>query len=701
MFKQVSKILVLSGLLFLSAQVAKAEEVMLKQSFHDADIVSVIEAVSKLTAKNFIIDPRVKGNVTLIAPEPMPAESLYETLLLILKVHGFVAIPGESAIRIVPANTARDQLPFAEGGDSTSENWVTEVLTIKNVSASKLVAVLRPLVAREGHLVALSDSNKLILTDTQANILRIKAILNTVDVNDAISYEIITLKNASAEEMVRTIKSIIPKTTDGSPLVVNFDERSNRIILSGDSQERLKLRTLIADLDVPIPSVGRVQVVYLHYAKAKDLVPILKKIATNQSLLNSAASDAGTAGQANLAAAPATQPAQGGTASATDTQLDSKTAKDRIGIEADERMNAIVITAPPQVLSALKGVIKQLDVRRAQVLIEAILVEVSQSKQAKLGVEWGLMGNSGIGQINFTGAIATLAGAAANPAAAAAAMGTGASLAAGDLTGSRGWGALLSALSGDSESNILSTPTLLTLDNEEAEIVVGKEVPFQTGSYTATTTSVSNPFSTIERKNVGLKLKVKPQINEGNAIFLEIDQEVSDVLPKSDAVDLETSKRQIRTKIIVGDGDVIVLGGLLSEKESDVTQKVPGLGDIPWLGNLFSYQSKQREKVNLMVFLRTVIVRDNAMSNFYSQKKYTHLLSEQEALLQRKDDVLIKGLRPHLPTLEQWQNGEAATPYSGESTLPAEEVPVIKVLPPKDTNNQPDTTPAVAPAQQP
>jgi general secretion pathway protein D len=310
-------------------------------------------------------------------------------------------------------------------------------------------------------------------------------------------------------------------------------------------------------------------------------------------------------------------------------------------------------------------VIKQLDIRRAQVLIEAILVEVSESKQAELGVEWVANGPNGVGMIDFSGTIPALLGSASNPAAAAAALGSGASMAVGQIgANNQGWGALIRALNADSRSNILATPTILTLDNEKAEIVVGREVPFQTGSYTGTSggTTPSNPFNTIERKDVGLKLKVKPQINEGNEVFLEIDQEVSDVLPKGDAVDLQTTKRQIKTKIIVADGHMIVLGGLLNERETEVEKKMPVLGDLPLLGALFTSKQNVREKVNLMVFLRPVIVRDNTMSSYYSNKKYRLIRQDEQNLLEN-DLGLLEGLRPHLPSIEQWKDSIPATPY--------------------------------------
>jgi len=637
----------------------ESNNVELNQNFKNVDIKVVIEAVAKLTGRNYIIDQRVKGKVTLIAPKAMSPKSLNETLMSILRVHGYVAIPGENAISIVPANLARDRISY-KGENLEKDSWITEVIEVRNVSASKLVAVLRPLVAREGHLVAMQESNNLIVTDSIKNISRIKKIIRKVDVNTAAGYEILKVRHGSAEEMVKTIKSVMPKPTAGVDLKINFDERSNNIVLSGDSKTRKGIVSLISQLDIPIESAGRVQVVYLRYAKAEDLVPVLQKISTNRSLLNSA--DENSSGVKN-----------GAKPSAKVTQIDSKTLKDSISIEADERVNAVIISAPPQVLGALKDVIKQLDIRRAQVLIEAILVEVSEDKAAQLGVEWALNGPNGVGMIDFSGTIPALLGAAATGGAgavnAATTLGKGSSVFVGEHYGdNRGWGALLRALNSDSSSNVLATPSIMTLDNEEAEIIVGREVPFTTGSYTSSTSGGSNPFSTVERKNVGLKLKVKPQINEGDEVFLEIDQEVSDVLPKGDAVDLQTSKRQIKTNVIVGDGNIIVLGGLLTERETDVVSKIPGLGDIPFLGGLFTSKQTKREKVNLMIFLRPVIIRDNKMSNYYARKKYSRIRHAQEQMLET-DSGMVQGLRPHLPSIEQWKNNEPAKPYVSKKAL--------------------------------
>ena len=348
-------------------------------------------------------------------------------------------------------------------------------------------------------------------------------------------------------------------------------------------------------------------------------------------------------------------------------------------------MNAVILSAPVSIASALKSVITQLDIRRAQVLIEAIFVEVSEDKSRELGVEWGVLGENGAGLINFTGSIPAILGNAGNPLAQSSAIGRGISMGFGEISadGSTGWGALIRALNSGSGSNILSTPSIVTLDNEEAEIVVGREVPFQTGTYTSTATSVTNPFTTVERKNVGLKLKVTPQIlNQGNEVYLEIDQEISDVLPKGEAVDIQTTKRQIKTQVIVGDGNMIVLGGLITEKETEVESKIPGLSDIPGLGQLFSSSENKREKVNLMVFLRPVIIKNNAMSNFYSQKKYNKMVEEEDGVLQRMNTDRLDGEVPRLPALHVWQEEKAAVePIKKAPSVTVGEKPQALIIP--------------------
>ncbi len=647
-------VFVLSVLLSVGGTSAMAGS--LKQNFKQVDITTVIEAVAKISGYNIIIDPRVKGKVTFIAPAGMEPEELYQSLLAVLRVHGYAAIEGDNVIKIIPANMARDQFPY-RSKELTNDDWVTEVINVQHVEATKLVAVLRPLIAKEGHLVALSESNKLIVTDVVSNIKRLKQILKRVDVDTLGHHEVIPVLNASAEELSKTIQGVIgkPAGNNVNAVKVSFDARSNRLILSGDEQKRMILRALIAHLDVKTASESQVQVVYLRYAKASEIAEVLRKVAGNRAILNSSQSEGQiTEGKADGAVAVPSH------------SLSTKQLKDQISIEADERMNALVISAPTAIVNTLKSVIKQLDIRRAQVLIEAIFVELSEDRAANLGVEWALLGQSAAGIVNFSGALPSLLGQSAEATAAAQAdlIGRGITIGGGGLNaaGDQGWGALIAALNSDSSSNILATPSILTLDNEEAEIVVGREVPFQTGSFTSANNTATNPFNTIERKNVGLKLKVKPQINEGNEIYLDIDQEISDVLPKGEAVDLQTTKRQIKTRVIVGDGNIVVLGGLINEKETQTESKVPGLGDLPWIGGLFRSTETTREKVNLMVFLRPVIIRNNETSDYYSQKKYSYMTQEQSHLLKKKSSRLLSDddLRPRLPTLEAWQSSTPA-----------------------------------------
>ena len=373
----------LSVAILLSTSQNVFAEGSLKQNFKQADIKTVIEAVAKISGKNFIIDPRVKGNVTFIAPEGMNPDELYDSLLAILNVYGYVAIPGDGGIKIVPTNLARDQIPYRTWTEY-DEDWVTEVITIRNVEASKLVAVLRPLIAKEGHLVALSESNKLIVSDTVSNIKRLKSILKRVDVDVKGAYEVITIKHTSAVDLAKTLKSVVPKGQGGVDVTIGFDARSNRIILSGDELKRMMLRALIADLDVQVDAEGGVQVIYLRYAKATDLAPVLQKIAGNRAL--QASSEGQVAG--GDVPAPAVDGSPSQVTGLNTSILNKSELQENISIEADERMNALIISAPTTVVNGLKSVIKQLDIRRAQVLIEAIFVEVAADKAAELGVEW-------------------------------------------------------------------------------------------------------------------------------------------------------------------------------------------------------------------------------------------------------------------------------------------------------------------------
>lgn len=606
----------------------------------DADINALVESMSVLTGKNFIVDPRVKGRVTIISAKPMDEKELYEVFLAVLGVHGFAAVPSGKVIKIVPAAGAKQEsIPTVDQWQGVEpDQVVTRVIQVQNVSAAQIVPILRPLIPPQGHLAAYTPTNVLIVSDSAANVERVASIISRIDLASNEEVEIVALRHASATEVVRVLTALEqgkarndPAATVGTPPRMVADERTNSILLSGDKLSRLRLRTLIAHLDTPVDSGGNTQVVYLRYAKAKDLVTVLQGVSKNVS--SEAARNAPVPG--GQAAPP------GGGSSGSSASL--------VDIQADEATNSLVITAPPEAIRSIRSVIAQLDVRRAQVLVEAVIAEISAEKAAELGVQWVIDASSNglVGFTNFdagTSSLANIIGLAAQAdsgdltAISAARVPQGAQIAVGDFTGNNRFGALISALAKDADTNVLSTPVVVTLDNEEAEIVVGQNVPFVTGTYTTSTSSgsdtqVGNPFQTIQRQDVGITLKVKPQINEGNAVKLEISQEVSNVVASANAATQgpTTNKRAIKTNVLVEDGQILVLGGLIDDQLTETAQKVPLLGDIPLLGNLFRYRNTSKLKRNLMVFLHPVILRDPAQGNLYTSSKYSYIRQEQLA----------------------------------------------------------------------
>lgn len=634
-------------------------------NFTDADIRTIIEAISKYTGKNFIVDPRVKGKVTIISQRPMDADQVYQVFLSILKVHGFAAIPGKDAIKVVPdVNAKQDAIDTVSGiRRSDGDELVTHIVEVKYVNASQLVPILRPLVPQRGHLAAVPSSNVIIISDSAANIARLSSIIRRIDTATGDEIEVIALQHASASELVRILgqlSSADPKSAANAPKVV-ADERTNSLLISGDKTARLNIKALIMHLDTPLEVGGNTRVVYLRNAVAKDLVPVLTGV-----------SDSTTKGKKG-----AQQPGS------------------QVVIQADENTNALVITAPPDVFRSLKAVISQLDVRRAQVMVEAVIAEVSSEASRELGVQWavdGRDGNNAIGLVNFS--LGTPITAFANLEAPPTPIGFHVGV--GDLTGTNKIAALISALSGDSQSNILSTPTLVTLDNEEAEIVVGQNVPFVTGSFTSTGggSNPTNPFNTIQREDVGLTLRIKPQINEGDAIKLDVTQEVSSLAASSAAADVITNKRSIKTSVMVDDGQVIVLGGLIEDNLVETEQKVPGLGDIPLLGWLFRYQKTQKIKTNLMVFLHPTIMKDAKSLLRLTSEKYNFLRSKQ---LKMKEDglrLLDDEMTPIMPEMQELMT--LPPPY--EESLQRMELSSPANLPPA-LKPQEDTRPTSEPAQ--
>lgn len=612
-------------------------------NFVDTEIRDVASSIGQITGKNFILDPRVKGRVTVVSAQPIPIDAVYDTFLSVLQVHNFAAVPGDdNMIKIIPAVDARqvagNDLP---SGDVPADDVVTQVIEVQNLEAAQLVPVLRPLVPQTGHLSAYPGGRMLIISDRAANVDRLIRIIRRLDQTSDEEVEVIPLQNASASETVRVLTALTQGRQEAGrqPPTMVADDRTNSILIGGDKGARLRMRALIAHLDTPLESGGNTQVIYLSYANAENLATILKGHVTETA--NTASADKAASAQ---------------TAGYSD-----------VVILHEPDTNALVITAPPKVMRTLQNIIEKLDIRRAQVHVEAIIAEITSNNSAELGVTWATLdesgGNTPAAITNFPGSGIGVgqvgAAAAAGGDTGAQALGSILSSAAG-LTlgfgrirdGDVSFVGLLRALTGSASTNILSTPSLTTMDNEEAEIKVGQEVPFLTGSFTNTGASQGNinPFQTIQRKEVGLSLKITPQISDSNTIVLAIAQEVSSLSQGSQgAVDLVTDKRTINTSVVAESGEIIVLGGLIDERVRESEQRVPLLGSIPILGQLFRYDTSSKEKRNLMVFIKPSILRTPADSSYFTGEKYRYIREMQRGL-HDGDVYMIPGERqPALP----------------------------------------------------
>lgn len=633
---------------FATITPSHAEQITL--NLNNADIEALIKTVSEHTGKNFVIDPRVKGKVTVISAHPMDRNEFYEVFLSILEVHGFSTIPSGDVIKIVPDVKAKQGgIPtLSRAGALPGDQIVTRIIQVKNVTSAQLVPILRPLIPQEGHLAAYPDTNVLIISDRRRNVDRLMRIIEQIDQVSDSSIEVITLQHASAAEVVRILESLKPTAAKGASKSASkmvADERTNSILISGDPTERLRARVVIEHLDTPFDNEGNAQVVYLKYANAVDLVNVLTGVSENI--------DEGGQGKAAKAKSKPKVP---------------------VNIQADEASNALIITAPPDVFHSLQAIIRKLDIRRAQVLVEAIIAEVSYDKAKSLGVQWvvdgtpdgqGPVGVINLGSPTITDVYNSVAAGAGVP------LGPGTSIGLGRFDSDRvNFAALIQALESDTTSNILSTPSLTTLDNQEAEIVIGQNVPFITGSYSSTggTSNSVNPFQTVQREDVGLTLKVKPQINEGNSIQLEIEQEISSINASASTgtSDIVTNKRTIKTVVMVEDGATIVLGGLIQEDLQQTEEKVPLLGDIPLLGALFRANKTTKVKRNLMVFLRPVVLRDAAVSTQIASDKYNYFRAQQLKMKQEGVSLMDDEETPIMPP----RFGTFAPPFEGDPTEP-------------------------------
>ena len=617
---------------------AMSQEPTITPNYREADIRQIVEAVGEVTGRNFILDPRVNAKVTMLSSTPMSPDAFYEAFLSILQVNGYIAMSAGDVIKIVPDAGARQYSgPLATDG-AAADDFVTQVIAVQNVGAAQLVPILRPLIPQYGHLAAHPGSNMLIISDRASNTDRMVRIIRRIDQSNDEDIEVVRLEHASATEIVRVLTSLTQTPrADGVPVTTTLvsDARTNSVLIGGDRSERLRLRALIAHLDTPLEDGGDTQVRYLRYADAEELSTKLQQHFSQQASAEGAPSAPSSSGQ--------------------------------VSVWADTQTNAIVVNAPPKLMRSLMSIVDKLDIRRAQVLVEAIIVEVKADSTSNLGITWAVDGsdsNNAIGITEFdTGGATVLglgsaaAGGGDEPTNPAALIGQGITLGVGRITDSgTSFAAILSALQGDADTNIISTPTIVTTDNEEATLNVGQEVPFVTGSFSNTggTVGAVNPFQTIQREQVGVKLTITPQINEGDSLLLKLSQEISSLSSAATgAVDLVTNERTIETTVIVEDGDILVLGGLIEDQLLESDQRVPFLGSIPVFGALFRSKKTDMVKTNLMVFIRPKILRNSAQTSLETNAKYNAIRETQQG---GRAGFYPGYDRPVLPPIENYRN---------------------------------------------
>lgn len=628
------------GMVLHQAAVGQAQDQLIMPNYRDADIRQVIEAVGAVTGRNFLIDPRVRADVTLLSFSPMTPDTFYQAFLSTLQVHGYVALESEGVVQIIPNANARQQ-PGAEP-DGRGGDIVTQTIELTNVGAAQLVPILRPMIPQYGHLAAHPSSNILIISDHAANVNRMINIIRRIDRAGDEEIEIIALENGSATEIVRMLATLTQtaQAAGGAPTVQAIaDERTNSVLLSGNQNGRLRYRAIIAHLDTPSAEGGDTRVRYLRYADSEDLAA---KLQTQFGAAGGTPTADGAAGGPN-----------GGS----------------VSIWSDEGTNALVINAPVRVLQDMMAVIDKIDIRRAQVQVDAIIVEVSEERAAEFGVTWAADGsgnNAAVAITNFNvgTSIVGLGAAAGGDTPDPSALAPGITMGIGTISDDgTSWAAIISALQGDAATNVVSTPSIVTLDNEEAEISVGQEVPFVTGQFTNTGAAAGsvNPFTTVQREPVGTSLKITPQINEGSGVKLTIEQETSSIASAAGAVDLVTNTRNITTSVFVDDGDILVLGGLIDDSLRESEQRVPGLGRIPGLGWLFRARKTDRVRTNLMVFIRPTILRDSVEARFETNAKYNYLRDLQEEQAEEPVQLMRDEARPMLPDLPPPVSEDSAT----------------------------------------
>ncbi|MBC8023930.1 MAG: type II secretion system secretin GspD [Burkholderiales bacterium] len=641
-------------------------------NFVNADIQSVIKTVGQHTGRNFILDPRVTGTVNIVSDRPVSRDLLYQMFLSALRVQGYAAVEEGGFVKIVPEAEAKTSAgPVGEQAARVpGDRIVTQVFMLQNESAVQLVPVLRPLVTANNFIAAYPNSNAIVITDYAENVRRIERIIRSIDVPSGAEVQIVRLANASAIDIGQMLQRVVPETSPsptspGTPpkAAVAIDSRTNSLVIRADSPALMaRIKSLALGLDTPGAGSGNIYVVFLRNAEAARIADTLRGLLAGSESSRTTTTSTTPAGNTATQTTASTTTGGGAMPSAAPSSV----------IQAYPPTNSIIITASEPVYRSLRTVIDSLDQRRQQVYVEALIVEVSTGRAAEFGVQWNAGTNVGNGQTVFGGTnfsttlgsnILGLAGGliSSDPLSA-----VGAGLNLGLIRGSLkipgtnieipNLQVLARALEGDSGANVLSTPNVLTLDNEEAKIIVGQNVPFITGSFTPTSGSATNPFQTIERRDIGLTLRVTPQVSEAGAVKLKIFQEVSNVTRDKalfQSADIITNKRSLESTVLVDNGQIVVLGGLIQDDHQSAIDKVPLLGDIPFLGALFKYETRNRKRTNLMVFLRPVVLKDERAAASITADRYEYIRNEQ-----RDIKLPWNGLLPHtnvtpLPPFEE------------------------------------------------
>ena len=627
-------------------QTAQAQEYTV--NLKDTDIQELIKFVADVTGATIVVDPTVKGKIKVVSSQPVSKAELYDLFLSILDVHGYTAVRSGNVIRVIPNKDARSSpVPVPPPGvEGDNDEYVTQVIRLENISAAKLIPVLRPLVPQQAHMAAYAPSNAIIISDIRSNINRIVDIIDRMDRSAVQGTEVIKLRYAVAEDVVQMLQTLEKKAQgdggDGNEEVTLVaDKRTNSVVVTADELNAQRIKDLINYLDTPLEQSGNVKVIYLEYADAIEVAEVLTRVMQNITRLDEAGDR-------------------------------KRSSTSNSTIEADEGTNALIITADADEMAALEAVIARLDIRRAQVLVEAIIVELTVQDNRELGLQWLFADDSGVFGSNISTSTAQLSRNAQIGNAILGDDNSNEDIGVRNLAGALsqvpgttlGWGVvdsnlsmtvILNALETQGNANILSTPSLLTLDNQEAFITVGKNVPFVTGSYTNTggTNNVQNPFQTIERESVGITLKVTPQVNEGDSVVLDIVQEVSSLDQQIlTTADIVTNERKVETKVLAQDGDIVVLGGLVKDDVQDSQQGVPLLKDIPLIGRLFRNDVVNVTKENLLIFIRPTILRDDESLRGATAEKYRYIREEQAERRARGLMFLDDG---NLPVLPDWE----------------------------------------------